>query len=235
MNGGGGGIGGIGIGARALRYWEQRQQVVTNNLANASTPGFKSERVFAQLLAGQSAPVASTGTDFSEGALDVTDRPLDVALDGDGFLVVQTDAGERYMRGGSFRLDDSGTLVTDNGDPVLGERGSLVLPPGKVVIGTDGIVEVDGAVVGRLRVENPGSAPTRQGDDMWVPTGPGKELSPDQVRVLQGHLEASNVDPVSALVEMIEIQRAYGAVQRSMQVSDGTLQTITSDIGRVQS
>lgn len=232
---GGSGPGSVGLGAQALRYWEQRQQVVTNNLANASTPGFKAERVFAKLLAGQTAPVATTGTDFSEGAIEATGRPLDVAMGGDGFMLVQTDAGERYVRGGSFRLDRSGMLVTDSGDPVLGEGGPMVLPPGKVVIATDGTVQVDGTAVGRLRVEKPEGTPTRQGTNMWVPAGPGQQVPRDQVNVQQGHIEESNVDPVSALVEMIEIQRAYGAIQRSMQVSDGAMQTITSDIGRVQS
>jgi flagellar basal-body rod protein FlgF len=226
--------GGIGPGAEALRYWQRRQEVVSNNLANASTPGFKAERVFARLLQGAESPVATQGTDFSEGSIADTGRPLDLALNGDGFLVVQTDGGERYVRGGSFRLDESGALVTEDGHPVLGDGGALVLPPGQVSVQGDGTVQVDGAAVGRLRVERPRGTPTREGTSLWRTDGPGEQLPPERVDIRQGHLEESNVDPVSALVEMIEIQRAYGAIQRSIQASDGIMQTITSDIGRVQ-
>ena len=224
--------GGIGPASRALRYWERRQQVVSNNLANVSTPGFKAERVFARLLA-DGGPEAGTRDDFRSGSVAPTGRPLDVAIEGDGFLVVKTDAGERYMRGGSFRLDELGGLVTDDGAAVLGESGPIVLPPGEVRLEENGTIHVDGAPVGRLRVERPDGTPVREGANLWVPDGEGDEVPREEIHVRQGHLEESNVDPVGALVEMIEIQRAYSAVQRSIQAADGVMQTITSDLGRL--
>lgn len=223
---------GIGPSVHALRYWERRQEVMAHNLANASTAGFRGDRVFARLMDG-GGPEAVAATDTRAGTVTPTGRPLDVAVDGEAFMVVSTGAGERYVRGGSFSLDARGLLVTGEGHPVLGEAGPLTLPPGEVVIHPAGDVTVDGAVVGRLRLERPGAPPAREGANLWVPQGPPAHRPGEEIRIRPGHLEESNVDPVSALVEMIEIQRAYGAVHRSLQAADEVMQTITSDLGRV--
>lgn len=225
-------VGGIGPAVRALRYWERRQEVMSNNLANVDTTGFKRERVFARLLA-DGGPEAVAQDDFTAGALSETGRPLDIGMEGDGFLVVQTPDGVRYQRGGSLHLDDTGALVNEEGDAVLGDSGPIVLPPGKVAVDTDGTVGVDGAAVGHLRVERPSVSPRRASNGLWMPQGPGKRVPRDEIRVRQGHLEESNVDPVSSMVDMIEIQRAYGAVMRSVQTSDAVMHTVTSEIGRV--
>lgn len=222
------------VGARALRYWEARQANVSNNLANSTTPGFKAERVFARLL--DDATVTAEGaTDLTAGTLARTDRPLDVAVTGDGFLVVDTPEGHRWRRGGSLSLDTTGTLVDAAGHPVLGESGPIVLPPGAVEITDGGIVRVDGEDVDRLRLERTDDPTSlaRAGGNLWMTDAPGSPVPPEEVSVRQGHLEESNVDPVGAMVEMIEIQRAYQAVQRSMQTHDGVMETITTQIGRV--
>src|SRR3954471_61611 len=96
-------INGMTSAAGALRYWERRQEVTANNLANVSTDGFKAERVFGKLMDG--APVIGTRTDRRDGALRQTGSHLDLAIGGDGFFVVNTPAGERLTRGGSLRLD----------------------------------------------------------------------------------------------------------------------------------
>ncbi len=103
-------------GLRALRYWEARQAALANNLANVSTPGFKAERVFARLLDERTSLVEGV-TDFSAGPLDTTGRPLDVALIGDGFFVVETPKGRRWTRGGALGLDETGAL-DPSGDPL---------------------------------------------------------------------------------------------------------------------
>ncbi len=227
-----GGIGGIGPSVRALDYWEKRQQVVSNNLANVSTPGFKGERVFAELLP-DGGPGAVAKNDFSPGALTDTGRPLDVGMQSEGFLVVRTPQGDRYQRGGSLQLDDSGTLVTEAGYPVLGRNGPIVLPQGKVVIGDDGAISVDGTAIDQLKVELPSAPPKREAGGLWIPQGKGQDVPTDQIHVRQGHLEESNVDPVSAMVDMIDIQRAYTAVQKSIQTSDAVMQIVAGQIGRV--
>lgn len=223
----------LAVGAQALRYWEARQANVSNNLANVSTPGFKGQRVFARLL--DDATLSAEGTpDFSSGSLSPTGRPLDVALGGEGFLTVETSDGPRWVRGGSFNLDASGVLTDAAGNPVLGEGGPIVLPPGPVEITSEGVIRVGEADIDRLRVEWPAEPGTlqRAGSTMWIPAD-GSPVEADRVQVRQGHLEESNVDPVTAMVEMIEVQRAYTAVQRSMQATDGIMQTITTEIGRV--
>lgn len=223
---------GIGPAVRALRYWERRQEVMANNLANVSTPGFKAERVFAQLLE-DGGPLAQTADDLSAGTMSETGRPLDVAMESDGFLVVRTPNGERYMRGGSLRLDESGMLVTEQGHAVLGDNGPIVLPRGPVVVEKEGHIEVNGVRVGRFRVVRPTEVPVREGANLWVPQSDTGDVPEEEVRLRQGHLEESNVDPVSAMVEMIEIQRVYTALQRTIQTHDGVMHTITSEVGRI--
>jgi flagellar basal body rod protein FlgG len=223
--------------AGAFRYWERRQEAVAHNLANVSTDGFRQERVFARLLAEADAPVAEGRTDLRGGALARTGNPMDVALEGDGFLVVDTAAGRRYTRGGALAVDASGTLVDASGNPVLGEGGAMVLPPGTVDVRPDGEVRVDGSTVGRLRIERaPESARlVREGESLFVPPEGEGEGAPDvTTRVRQGHVESSNVDPVQAMVEMIEIQRAVGAIERSARVLDDVMDTIANRLGRVE-
>lgn len=221
---------------QAFRYWERKQEVVSHNLANASTPGFKGDRVFARLLDGAGGVEPQSRTDFSIGALSRTDRPLDLALDGDGFMVVETPAGERLVRGGSFQLDVSRTVVDAEGNPLLGDSGPIVLPEGEFEFTSRGTVKVDGVTVARLRIMEPGEGATleREGSLRFRVNGPTSPREEGDVRVRQGHLEESNVDPVGSMVEMIEIQRAYSAVQRSVLVLDGVMDRISNDIGKVR-
>lgn len=153
---------GLRAGADALRYWQRRQEVLANNLANTSTHGFRGERVFARLLAdGTVTPEAET--DWRPGQMTATGNPLDFALGGAGFLVVATEDGERLVRGGSFRLDADGTLVDASGAALLDEQGNpVVLPPGKVTVQNDGMVLVDGRHLATLRVVVPADMEDRK-------------------------------------------------------------------------
>ena len=246
---------GMTSAASALRYWERRQEVASNNLANVSTTGFKGERAFARML-DAGTPVIDAATDLRAGALRPTGAPLDLAMGGDGFLVVDTPDGERLTRGGAFRLDDQRRIVTANGEPLLGETGELVLDSdsaaaleGTLSAGTEspdglatalvqidrqGGVRVAGREVGRLRVERVAEGDRLQhaGAGLFVPPD-GREPVPDGERdVRQGALEESNVSPISALVEMITVQRAYASVQKAMTTLDAARGTITSDLGK---
>ncbi len=225
---------GLGNVMQALRHWECRQEAVTHNLANASTPGFKGERVFARLL--DDARVEShSRTDFRPGSLHQTGRPLDLALEGEGFLVVETPAGERYVRGGSLQVDASGTLLDSSGHRVLGQSGAIVLPPGEVAVGPSGRIAVDGEHVATLRIERqPAEVELkREAGRLFVPPRERAAAEEGAVLVHQGRLEDSNVDPVTAMVEMIEIQRAYTAIQRSAHVMDSVMGTVANDLGKV--
>lgn len=246
---------GMTSSAQALRYLERRQEVVSNNLANASTDGFKAERTFGRLLEG-SIPVAETRTDMRAGTMRPTGAPLDLALGGDGFLVVDGPEGERLTRGGAFRLDDMGRVVNAEGLPLLGEGGPIVVDP-QVARGTDGqlrggggggapgggaVVQVDraggvhvnGSAVGSLRVESvpPGVDLEHVGGGLFLPPAGRTPVAADARDVRQGFLEESNVTPVSALVEMISVQRAYANVQKVMTTLDAARGTTVTDIGR---
>ena len=224
---------GLAAAAGALRLWEQKQELIAHNLANANTTGFKAERSFAQLL-GDVTPVLGTRTDLSGGAVRTTGNPLDLALEGDGFLVVGTPNGERLTRGGELRLDDTNRLVTTDGHPVLGAHGEIRVPPktAELVIGRDGTIAADGRPLGRLRLEGvPPDAPlARDGAGRWIP---GATRPPAAgVRVRQGALEESNVNPIATLVDMITAQRAYASIQKAVTTMDAVRSTAVTDLGR---
>jgi flagellar basal body rod protein FlgG len=231
---------GLTSAAAALRYWERRQEVASNNLANVSTDGFKAERVFARML-GDAMPAAQTATDARGGALRETRNPLDVALAGDGFFVVDTPNGERFTRGGSFRLDAERRLVDASGHPVLGEAGPdgaagpVVVPQGvAVAVDREGALSVDGKAVARLRVERaaPGARLAHEGGTLLVPDGTRQPVPAAERAVRQGFLEESNVSAVGALVDMIAVQRAYASVQKAVTTLDAVRATAASELGK---
>lgn len=234
---------GIQQAAAALRNIERRQEVVANNLANVSTPGFKGEKVFHRLLEGVEVAVLDAATDRSQGALQQTGAALDLALEHDGFFVVETAEGEQLTRGGSWRLNSDGYLVDPQGARVLGEydpRGGdrepvrIPLDASTIRIERDGSVIVDGAQLARLRVE---SVPQ---ETRLEHVGEGRFLAPvtrasipiEERAVRQGALEDSNVGSVDSLVELIEIQRAYANVQKAITTIDAARGIIVSDVAR---
>ena len=239
----------------ALRYWERRQEVAANNLANVSTDGFKGERAFARLVEG-ALPEIGAATDLRAGPLTPTESPLDLALAGDGFFVVRTPEGERYTRGGALRFDDQHRLVDGGGNPLLGEDGAIVALPGELVpeqtdpgmpaatggagnallqIDRTGRVQLAGRTVAQLRVERlaPGAQATHAGHNLFVPPAEGRlNVALEDREVRQGMLEGSNVNSVSALVDMISIQRAYASVQKAVTTLDGIRGVLTNEIGK---
>ncbi len=201
--------------------------VTANNVANATTAGFRAERVaFHQVMSradGTSmAFVGATGgrTDVSQGALRQTGGALDVALVGDGYLGVETSQGVRYTRAGSLRTDANGTLVTAAGQPVRAAGGGTVsIPPGAqaIVIGADGTVEVDGAAVGALELVQlePGQV-ARVGDNLFEATGQARPAGPE-VEVVSGALEQANFDLVRGVVDLVRVSRNYEALHRMIE------------------
>jgi flagellar basal-body rod protein FlgF len=226
-------LNGMNSAASALRYYERKQEVVANNLANVSTNGFKAQRVFATLLDGI-APAAQSGTDFSTGSLRQTANPTDVAIDGQGFFVVSTPDGERYSRGGSFRLDEKHELVDADGRPLLGDKGPIKLSDAPIEIDGKGNVKQNGAVVDALRMESApkGTDVQRQGETLWVPPANKEVLKAADRNVKQGYLEESNVNSMTALIDMVSVQRAYASVQKTIIEMDHTNETVSTQIAK---
>ena len=217
--------------------------IIANNLANLNTTGFKSEKAFFTLLqqySGQATEQDTLNTainkpvtvreaiDFESGSLTRTYKDLDVAIEGNGFLVVDTPRGIRYTRNGNLNMNEQGILTTRDGCPVLGtENKPITLGLGKVIIGVDGDIQLDGTTVDRLklvRFEDLSSL-EKEGASMFLsPTGRDIELESD-AKIKAGYLEQSNVNPVQAVVRMISILRNFEAMQKSMNL-------ITNDINK---
>jgi len=199
-------------------------ETTANNVANQTTAGYKSDAVrFREYLAfvdpaASGDPIVSlvtdpgSVTDHSPGAVTQTFRDMDFALDGDGFFAVETAGGVRYTRAGSFVVDADGALVTRSGARVLDEGQSpITIDPeaGPLTVAPDGELQQDGAAIGRLGVFRFEDLRTlrKAGDTLFAAADePVAAASP---RVRQGFLEQSNVNPVAAMTDMIEILRAY--------------------------
>jgi flagellar basal-body rod protein FlgF len=215
----------------------QAQEVLSNNLANINTPGFRGDRVsFAEALeqaAGKGAlrSVAVTSIDLRPGPVETTGNDLDFAVDGAGFFVVQTPQGERYTRGGAFTLDGEGKLVTRSGYPVLTDGGPVVADSGDLMVAEDGTVSVGGEPAGRLRLVSfaDGRALRRWEGGLFEAVGRPVEA---EGRILQGHLEGSNVSPVEMLTEMMTALRQFEANQKALREQSDTAEKLIGEAGR---
>jgi len=204
------------------------QAVVANNLANASTVGYRADvSVYRAIpgtgdgLATRTSVLESTpGTNFASGPLIDTGRALDVAITGPGFIAVEAaDGSEAYTRAGSFEIDADGTLVTMTGQKVLGDGGPIAIPPNvSVSIGRDGTVSgtpttppITGVnVLGRLKLVNPAESSVAKGADGLFRLKDGSSADLDEtVALTSGAVEGSNVNPAAAMIDMIALARQF--------------------------
>ena len=218
--------------ARALSFYTRRQEIAAHNLANVATDGYKGDRVTARQSPGGPWPVPIQTLDLQQGNLRQTGRTLDVALEGSGFFVVKTKAGERLSRGGSFSLDAGGMLVDAHGDPVLGTEGPIALSGREIQIEVDGTIVVDGARAGQLKLVSVNDAATLRKEGLGHFAASGTPRSGAEGRVRQGALEDANVDSITGLVDLLAIQRAWAANTEAMRAMDSVLGTVTSEIGK---
>lgn len=226
---------GIVNAGRTLSYYSRLQEITANNLANVNTEGFKADRMSARLLPDTTNPIPVEHTDLSQGALRVTGRPLDLAMEGNGFLVVQTAQGDRLIRGGSFKLDGSGTLTDAEGNPVLGKGGPIVLTGTEIKIREDGTVLDDDREAGQLITVDPERPDElmKEAAGRFVSSVPIDQMPASTAVLRQGQLEDANFNALGAMVSLVEIQRAYAANVTAVRTMDGVLSSITNDIGRV--
>lgn len=214
--------------------------ISANNLANASTDGFKSD--FAQARSMQAfgeglptrvfAMTENPSANFASGPIKTTGRDLDIAVKGDGWIAVQAeDGGEAYTRSGSLSFDTTGVLRNDRGTAVMGDSGPIVvpLPIEKIEISQDGIVSVrpSGATaevieeVGRIKLVNPGNEKMIRGQDGLFRLMSGATAAADpSVGILSGAVEGSNVNAVHEMVSMIDIQRQFEMQVKMMKTAE---------------
>ena len=236
--------------ATAVTARAQALDTIANNLANANTVGYRAERnVFSSVLAdagtdngtplnkaiNQYGILGETVLDLSQGALQKTGNELDVAIQGPGYFVVQTANGPVYTRNGSFQVSAHGELVTQSGDAVMGEGGTIKLAPGPVSISPDGTISSKGAVSGKLHiVEFPESAKLSSlGNSYYsAPAGTAETSTTSDLR--QGFVESSNVNPILGMVELVTAQRSAEMMQHALAMFSSEMdKTASVDLPKV--
>lgn len=229
----------IYIAMTGAREVTRQQAAVAHNLANVSTQGFKKElNVFRALpVVGEGAKTrafvieTTPRTDFTQGAIQQTGRPLDVALRGPGWIAVQDGNGqEAYTRMGSLQTSQNGVLQTTSGLNVQGDGGPLAVPPDQdVLIGKDGTVSTvpigQGlnavAIAGRIKLVNPPEADLVRGEDGLFRLKSGQPAPADaNVALVAGALETSNVNPAEAMVNMVSLARQFEMQTRILRTAE---------------
>jgi flagellar basal-body rod protein FlgG len=235
---------------------EQRLTTILNNIANAQTTGYKQYRIanstFHEMLVSRldgsaagtpsgdelGAVVTSSGVDdpildLSPGALVKTSRTLDVALSGEGYLVVETPDGTRYTRAGSLSVDPSGMLVQPDGNPVLGVDGRVFLKSGDIRIDPGGRLFVGDEPAGQLRLVEIAPEDLRKVGDNYFEAADSAVGDASDTSVSQGYLEASNVDATQSVAELMAVARSYSAAQQMLRLQDEVLGRTVGELGRL--
>jgi flagellar basal-body rod protein FlgF len=255
-------IRGLYTGASGMLAEMARTDVISNNIANVNTTGFKKDRgvfrAFPEMnihrihdpmpagidkvvdprpfigMMGTGVMLDEINTDFSQGALRTTSNPLDVAIRGEGFFQVQTPDGIRYTRDGSFSLNGNGYVVTKDGHYVLGNNGPLqLLQDGNIVISEQGEVFVDEQFVDRLSIVTFAQTNQLQKQGDNLYISNAPPIQLQDPQIVQGALEGANLNTVTEMVDLISAFRAYEANQKVIQTHDATLDKAVNDVGRL--
>lgn len=236
-----------------------RMDALSNNLANVNTCGFKKDIVvstaFPDMLmsrlekqengaSGSYQQIGKLGTgacaglqtsDFSQGNMKRTDNPLDIALANSSYFVVETANGERFTRNGQFKLDGTGLLTDQSGNPVMDINNEQIIVEGDFQVDKQGNISVNGEELSTFKIvsfADQTNAMTKMGNSLWQSNTPYTEDANPQV--LQNYVEDSNVNAISEMIEMIKVTRAYESLQKIVQAQDESLQTVIEKVGTVQ-
>jgi flagellar basal-body rod protein FlgF len=241
---------GIYTAYSGLRAQADALDLLANNLANLNTTGFKEEIAYFSRL-NQSTETAANAGDLgatinssvrtqgamntASGSLSHTERDLDVAIEGNGFLVVETPRGIRYTRNGSLSRDAKGMLVASEGSPILGASGRpITLGPGAININEEGAVTLNGKEIDRLKIvsfENLTNL-SREGNSLLLPqSGKDQEIT-SNAKIRSGYLEQSNVNAVNSIVRMVNIMRQFEAIQKTVKEMDDLNSKSIEKLGR---
>lgn len=216
-------------------------RTVAQNVANANTVGYRREAVvFSEYIkdsGDESISMARAGARFidqDQGALKRTGGQFDVAIEGDGFFRIETDQGERLTRAGNFSLSDEGEIVTPEGQRVLSADGAAIAIPdgaGRITITGDGEISADGEVIARLGVSTADSKTLqREGDNLFLARNGAQPA--DDFKVAHGFLEQSNVNTVTEIARLIEVQRAYELGQGLMEREHNRMTSAIQKLGQ---
>jgi flagellar basal-body rod protein FlgG len=247
---------GLYTAATGLINQQQRMDVLSNNLANINTTGFKKDGVvvqsFEEVLTMKVNGMQSTGignmtlgvksgqvyTDFQQGSYIQTNNPFNIALQGEGFIHIGVLDGngelmDRYTRDGSFVLSSTGELMTQDGLYVMGQEGPIRLEEGNISINESGQIYLNDAYVDQIRLVDFNKLDIRkEGNNLYVAED-GAEVLEFQGQVLQGFLEESNVNSIREMVDMINVMRSFESNQKVVQTQDETLGKAVNEVGRI--
>jgi flagellar basal-body rod protein FlgF len=206
----------------------RQMDLIANNLANADTAGFKGEQMMfsehlARAIGGDSMSFVqdrALARDLRDGKLERTGAPLDLAIRGKGWFVIETKNGERYTRDGHFKIDGEGRLVTGAGDSVLGSNGTPIVfgrDDKDITIHEDGTVQAEGTPRGKLRIVSFANEHELRNVGGNLFRGSGAPQDVDVPRISQGMIETSNVQPVVQMTEMIKALRTFQGTQQMIE------------------
>jgi flagellar basal-body rod protein FlgF len=239
-----------GAAASGLRSRMESLDMLANNLANADTGGYKTDREFYSLFVAPEAagadfsvtmPVIERAwTDFSQGVIRPTGNPLDLALSGKGFFSVDGPAGPLYTRQGAFKLSPAGLLITTEGYPVrlVGGRQLQTSSPAPIEVGVDGGVTQQGEALGQLAVMNFADAGTlaKHGSNYYQSADPLASPAPASgVEVQQGKLESSNVGTAESAVRLVSVMRQFEMLHKAISIGAEMNKKAVEEVARVGS
>lgn len=215
---------------------ERKLEAVSNNLANADTTGFKKDRV-----SFDAKFKARMNKDFSQGTLKQTGNPLDLALSGEGFFKIETPDGIQYTRNGNFTLDGNGVIVDQNGNPLLGQGGAIVIPAGNLEenlsINQIGQILIQGEIVDALDIVTfqDKTKLKREGKNLLSYEGDtNDEIAAEEAVIRQNSLEASNIQVVEEMARMIDYHRMFETFTKSMMTFDEVDSKAINDVGKLR-
>lgn len=224
----------------ALRQ-ERRFQLISQNLSNVQTVGYKRDvpvfsTLFSQALehsGGEKQEISVVS--FQQGSIEKTGNGLDLAIEGEGFFKVMTPNGIRYTRAGHFKLDREQRLTHTDGFPVLGRKGEIRLSGKEMAVEKDGTIKLDGGEADRIALVT-FADPTRlrkEGNNLFVSEAPEGEKEVEAASILQGYLEQSNVNSIEEMVKLIDALRTYESCLKVIQSRDELNGKVVNDLGRV--
>jgi len=229
----------------------QSMDVIANNIANVSTPGYRrEEQTFRQYVEQLPPTEGDTGTqtlsfvqdagivrDMSEGPMRSTGATYDLALHGKGFFVVQTANGERYTRNGHFSLDTAGQIVDDSGDALQGDGGAITIntDDGDIHIGADGTLSGKNGQIGKVRVASFANEAVLSKDGASLYSAAETPTTATGIEIRQGTLEESNVQPVVEISRMVDVMRAYQATATMTKSQEDLLRQAIDKLGSTPS
>lgn len=254
-------IRGLYTSATAMLVQQNRMDVIANNISNADNNGYKRDGVISNCFddtltrrlndrtqiegtrIANSVGVMNLGaytsevyTDFSKTNLKQTDAPLDIALDEEGYFIINTidkngDTVEKYTRDGSFTLGADGSLMTKEGNYVQGINGNIVLPTGDTIVNEMGEIYVNGEYIDSLRITAfEDNKELRKGENNLITANEDAVQTAYTGNILQGFLEGSNVDSIQEMVDMITVMRNYETNQKLVQIADQTLSKVINEV-----